>query len=70
MIVAAGETGHGSIAILLIEVGAILFGLGILGRLARRLRLPVIPLYLLAGLAFGQVSAVDAEGNAKPAEAG
>jgi CPA2 family monovalent cation:H+ antiporter-2 len=54
MIVAAGETGHGHIAVLLIEVGAILFALGILGRLARRLRLPVIPLYLLAGLAFGQ----------------
>jgi monovalent cation:H+ antiporter-2, CPA2 family len=54
VIVAAGETGHGHIAILLIEVGAILFALGILGRLARRLRLPVIPLYLLAGLAFGQ----------------
>src|SRR5438445_5898247 len=54
MIVAAGDTGHGHIAILLIEVGGILFALGILGRLARRLRLPVIPLYLLAGLAFGQ----------------
>jgi len=54
MTLAAGEAGHGQIAILLIELGAILFALGILGRLSRRLRLPVIPLYLLAGLAFGQ----------------
>jgi CPA2 family monovalent cation:H+ antiporter-2 len=54
MALAAGETDHGHLAILLIELGAILFALGILGRIARRLRLPVIPLYLLAGLAFGQ----------------
>jgi CPA2 family monovalent cation:H+ antiporter-2 len=38
----------------LVELGAILFALGILGRRARRLRLPVGPLYLLARLAFGQ----------------
>ena len=42
------------IAILLIELGAILFALGILGRVARWLHIPVIPLYLLAGLFFGQ----------------
>src|SRR5690349_6138198 len=40
--------------ILLIEVGALLFGLGMLGRLGRRFGLSPIPLYLLAGLAFGQ----------------
>lgn len=39
---------------LLVQLGAILFALGLLGRLARVLRLPVIPLYLVAGLAFGQ----------------
>jgi CPA2 family monovalent cation:H+ antiporter-2 len=39
--------------ILLIEVGALLFGLGMLGRLGRRFGLSPIPLYLLAGLAFG-----------------
>jgi CPA2 family monovalent cation:H+ antiporter-2 len=51
---AAPDSGSPHVAILLIELGAILFALGILGRIARRLRLPVIPLYLLAGLAFGQ----------------
>jgi monovalent cation:H+ antiporter-2, CPA2 family len=40
--------------ILLIEVGAMLFALGMLGRLGRRIGLSPIPLYLLAGLAFGQ----------------
>ncbi|KXK59236.1 potassium transporter [Micromonospora rosaria] len=39
--------------LLLIEVGALLFGLGLLGRLSRRIGLSPIPLYLLAGLAFG-----------------
>ncbi|MEV6812946.1 cation:proton antiporter [Micromonospora sp. NPDC051296] len=38
---------------LLIEVGALLFLLGLLGRLGRRIGLSPIPLYLLAGLAFG-----------------
>lgn len=40
-------------AILLLELGGVIFGLGVLGRLARWLRLSPIPLYLLAGLAFG-----------------
>jgi CPA2 family monovalent cation:H+ antiporter-2 len=38
---------------LLIEVGALLLALGILGRIGRRVGLSPIPLYLLAGLAFG-----------------
>lgn len=38
---------------LLIEVGALLFALGMLGRLGRGFGLSPIPLYLLAGLAFG-----------------
>ncbi|PRW61927.1 cation:proton antiporter [Actinopolyspora mortivallis] len=38
----------------LIELGAVFFGLGILGRLAWRIGLSPIPLYLLGGLAFGQ----------------
>jgi CPA2 family monovalent cation:H+ antiporter-2 len=48
--------GHGAtnVAVLLIELGAVLFTLGLLGRLARRFRIPVIPLYLLGGLCFGQ----------------
>ncbi|GIF08055.1 cation:proton antiporter [Actinoplanes siamensis] len=40
--------------VLLIEFGALLFGLGMLGRVGRRFGLSPIPLYLLAGLAFGQ----------------
>ena len=39
---------------MLIELGAIIFGLGLVGRLAGRLGLSPIPLYLLIGLAFGQ----------------
>jgi monovalent cation:H+ antiporter-2, CPA2 family len=39
--------------ILLTELGALLFALGMLGRLSRRIGLSPIPLYLLAGLAFG-----------------
>jgi CPA2 family monovalent cation:H+ antiporter-2 len=39
--------------VLLIEVGALLFGLGLLGRFSRRIGISPIPLYLLAGLAFG-----------------
>jgi CPA2 family monovalent cation:H+ antiporter-2 len=41
-------------AALLLELGAVLLGLGICSQLARRLGLSPIPLYLLAGLAFGQ----------------
>jgi CPA2 family monovalent cation:H+ antiporter-2 len=40
-------------AVLLIELGAVILGLGLLGRLARWLRVSPIPLYLLAGVAFG-----------------
>ncbi|HZA84121.1 MAG TPA: cation:proton antiporter, partial [Actinomycetes bacterium] len=43
---------HG--AAVLLELGAMILGLGILGRLAGRLGLSAIPLYLLAGLAFGE----------------
>lgn len=39
---------------LLIELGAVILGLGLLGRLARRIGLSPIPVYLLAGLAFGE----------------
>jgi CPA2 family monovalent cation:H+ antiporter-2 len=43
---------HGSL--LLIEFGAIVLALGILAALASRFSISPIPLYLLAGLAFGQ----------------
>src|SRR3954447_542076 len=39
---------------LLIELGGVILGLGILGRLAGRLGISAIPLYLIAGLAFGE----------------
>lgn len=39
---------------LLVELGAILVGLAILSRLATRIGMPTIPLYLTAGLAFGK----------------
>ncbi|HEU4422451.1 MAG TPA: cation:proton antiporter [Pilimelia sp.] len=45
--------------LLLIEVGALLFCLSVLGRLGRRVGLSPIPLYLLAGLAFGQGGLVE-----------
>ena len=38
---------------MLIELGAIILALGMLGRLAGRVGFSPIPLYLLAGLAFG-----------------
>src|SRR3712207_4899753 len=52
--VSAAEVEVPDTTILLIEVGALLFALGMLGRIGRRVGLSPIPLYLLAGLAFGQ----------------
>ncbi|ANW17303.1 cation:proton antiporter [Streptomyces clavuligerus] len=43
---------HGTTT-LLIELGAIIMGLGLIGRFAGRIGLSPIPLYLLVGLAFG-----------------
>src|SRR3954470_10581182 len=39
---------------LLIELGGVILALGVLGRFAGRLGISAIPLYLLAGLAFGE----------------
>ena len=50
MILAAGST---ETAVAFLEVGAVVFGLGILSRLASRLGVTAVPLYLIAGLAFG-----------------
>ncbi|NIH81051.1 MULTISPECIES: cation:proton antiporter [Amycolatopsis] len=41
-------------ALSLIELGAVFFALGVLGRLAGKIGMSPIPLYLLGGLAFGQ----------------
>ncbi|WP_394250059.1 cation:proton antiporter [Arthrobacter pityocampae] len=49
-------------ALTLIELGAVLLFLGVLGRLAGRIGLSPIPLYLLGGLAFGQGGFVELDG--------
>ncbi|GAA3192164.1 cation:proton antiporter [Actinocorallia longicatena] len=41
-------------AVLFLELGAVLLGLGVLGAFALRAGISPIPLYLIAGLAFGQ----------------
>ena len=46
----------------LIELGAVFFGLGILGRLAWKIGISPIPLYLIGGLAFGSGGLVPLEG--------
>jgi len=38
----------------LLELGAVILGLAVLARTAARFDLPTVPLYLLAGLAFGE----------------
>ncbi|WP_420640090.1 cation:proton antiporter [Candidatus Poriferisocius sp.] len=43
-----------AIEVLLIEFGAVVLGLAVASRLARRLGLPILPIYLVAGLAFGE----------------
>lgn len=49
-------------ALTLIELGAVLLVLGILGRLAGRMGLSPIPLYLIGGLFFGQGGFVELKG--------
>jgi CPA2 family monovalent cation:H+ antiporter-2 len=46
-------------AVLLLELGVILFALSVMGTLARRMGLSPIPLYLLAGLALGDGGLVE-----------
>ncbi|WP_407642515.1 cation:proton antiporter [Actinomadura craniellae] len=47
----------------LIELGAIILGLGLLGAISTRFSISPIPLYLLAGLAFGAGGIVDLEAS-------
>ncbi len=51
MVLAAGSA---ETALAFIEVGALVLGLGALSRLAGRLGITAVPLYLIAGLAFGE----------------
>ena len=51
MILAAGST---EAALAFIEIGALALGLAILSRAANRMGITAVPLYLIAGLAFGE----------------
>lgn len=55
-------------ALVLIELGAVFFGLGILGRLAGRIGLSPIPLYLIGGLFFGHGGFIELDGVAEFSE--
>lgn len=57
---AAAASGH-----VLIELGSVLLILAVLGRLAHRLGLPSVPLYLLAGLAMGEGGLVPLDASAE-----
>ena len=52
-------------ALRLVELGAVLLGLGILTRLASRIGISAVPFYLLAGLAFGDggITQLDSTGG-------
>ncbi|WP_077489486.1 cation:proton antiporter [Sinomonas mesophila] len=50
------------LALALIELGAVVFALGLLARLAGRIGMSPIPLYLLGGLVFGAGGVVDLAG--------
>jgi CPA2 family monovalent cation:H+ antiporter-2 len=51
MTVAAGSEGLG---LLLLELGMVVLGLSLMAAVAARLDLPAVPLFLVAGLAFGE----------------
>jgi len=56
--------------LLLIELGAIVLGLAVVARLARRVGMPALPLYLLVGLAFGEGGLVELPASADFIETG
>ncbi|HEX6341324.1 cation:proton antiporter [Umezawaea sp.] len=49
-------------AIALIQLGAVFFGLGLLGRVAWKIGISPIPLYLIGGLAFGHGGLIPLDG--------
>ncbi|MFB9908738.1 cation:proton antiporter [Allokutzneria oryzae] len=51
-----------NVALSLIELGAVFFGLGLLGRLAWKIGISPIPLYLVGGLAFGHGGVLPLDG--------
>ena len=56
--------------LLVIELGAVVLGLAIIARLARRIGLPALPLYLLMGLALGEGGLVELPASADFIEVG
>ncbi len=60
VVIAAGGSGR-----VLVELGVVLLVLAVLGRLAARVELPSIPLYLLAGLLLGQGSLFPLDASAE-----
>ena len=65
MILAATGTG-----VVLLELGAIILALGVLGRLAGRVRLSPVPLYLGVGLLLGEDAPLDLGASAEFIETG
>ena len=56
--------------LLVIEIGAVVLGLAIIARLARRIGIPALPLYLLAGLALGEGGLVELSASTEFIEVG
>lgn len=56
--------------LLLIEFGAVILGLAVVARLARRVGMPALPMYLLAGLAFGEGGVAELPASAELIETG
>ena len=56
--------------LLVIELGAVVLGLAVVARIARRVGLPALPLYLLVGLALGEGGLVELPASADFIEVG
>ncbi len=56
--------------LLVLELGAVVLGLAVVARLARRVGLPALPLYLLVGLALGEGGLVELPASADFIEVG
>ena len=56
--------------LLIVELGAVVLGLAVVARLARRVGIPALPLYLLVGLALGEGGLVELPASAEFIEAG
>lgn len=61
---------HSSVEDLLIELGAVVLALAVLARVARRLGIPALPLYLLAGLGLGEGGVFELGASTEFIEAG